>query len=67
MKSGCSYNDVDKLLWMLFVIVFDMLEAITNAFVMGKIPQNSCNAHFEYPHWQNKLSIYKNIIQTQSI
>jgi len=36
MKSGCSCNDVDKLLWLLFVIVLDMLEAITNAFVMGE-------------------------------
>jgi hypothetical protein len=73
MKSGCSYNDVDKLLWMLLVIVFDMLEAITNAFVMGEchkvvampilnIPIGKTNHHFIKTLYKHKIYECKSII-----
>jgi cell division protein YceG involved in septum cleavage len=73
MKSGCSSNDIDKLLWMLFVIVFDMLEAITNAFVMGEyhkvvampilnIPIGKTNHHFIKTLYKHKVYECKSII-----
>lgn len=73
MKSGWSYNDVDKLLWILFVIVFDMLEAVTNAFVMGEyhkvvampilnLPIGKTNHQFMKTSYKHKVYECKSII-----